>query len=147
MRYLTPWPYDFLDQIWLSFTLNFIPMWILASLIWLIVWKVPSPHKISLKILTDALLTICTFIGINFLFIFFTGRNVEWGGTAFNATFLYLGIISHYYVNKYTTSIKLEAKAREEALRYRYDALRAHIDPHFLFNSLNILSSLIVVNP
>jgi hypothetical protein len=32
---------------------------------------------------------------------------------------------------------------REENLRTRFESLKTHIDPHFLFNNLNVLSSLI----
>lgn len=38
-------------------------------------------------------------------------------------------------------------KAKREALLYQYEALRAQINPHFLFNSLNVLSSLIYIHP
>lgn len=147
MRYYTPWPYETVEQVLFSSTMNFIPIWVMAMSIWCIVWVVPSPKKISLKIVEAIALTAVAFVAVNFLFTWITGFSVEWGGTAFNATFLLLGIMTQYYVSKYTNSIQQEAQAREEALRYRYEALRAHIDPHFLFNSLNILSSLIVVNP
>lgn len=37
-------------------------------------------------------------------------------------------------------------KAKRDALSFQYNALRAQVNPHFLFNSLNVLSSLIYEN-
>src|SRR3546814_310331 len=37
-------------------------------------------------------------------------------------------------------------KAKREVLLYQHETLRSQINPHFLFNSLNVLSSLIYIN-
>ena len=37
-------------------------------------------------------------------------------------------------------SVKKEQKLREENLKYKYQNLKAQVNPHFLFNSLNTLS-------
>lgn len=147
MRYLTPWPYVSGEQVWVSALMNFGPIWVLSMLIWFVVCGLRSPRGIGLKIFTDVVLTAAAMVAVNYGFEFVTGASVEWGGTAFNATFLLLGFLTYFFVVKYLRMIEQEAEAREDALRYRYDALRAQIDPHFLFNSLNILSSLIVVDP
>src|SRR5690606_34905470 len=38
-------------------------------------------------------------------------------------------------------------KAKRAALSFQHETLRAQMNPHFLFNSLNVLSSLIYMNP
>ncbi len=53
--------------------------------------------------------------------------------------------IAFFYVLWYKSSRK-EQKLREENLKYRYRILKAQINPHFLFNSLNTLSELVYVD-
>ena len=36
-----------------------------------------------------------------------------------------------------------EARLQKESIQLRYDALKSHLNPHFLFNSLSVLSSLV----
>ena len=57
--------------------------------------------------------------------------------------------ISHLvsFFNAWTRSTLNEERLRHEALRLEYEALKSYINPHFLFNSLSILSSLIDVDP
>lgn len=42
---------------------------------------------------------------------------------------------------------KLNAQLKQEKLEMELNALRAHVDPHFLFNSFNVLSGLIDEDP
>lgn len=145
IRYATPWPYEDLTNFFTSSLANFIPFWVLCVLVWCIVWHIPVSGKTWLKIGVDLILTSLALIAENLaLDAIFYG--VEWGGTVFNAIFIFLGVNIYYYVTKYTESLRMEAMAREQMLHYRYDALKAHVNPHFLFNSLNILSSLIVID-
>lgn len=50
-----------------------------------------------------------------------------------------------YDANKYrifgdlSVKFKETAEVRQQMLEYRYDALRSQMNPHFLFNTLNIL--------
>jgi sensor histidine kinase YesM len=44
-------------------------------------------------------------------------------------------------------ALKREQKLREENLIFQNETLRSQVNPHFLFNSLNTLSSLIVTRP
>lgn len=40
-----------------------------------------------------------------------------------------------------------EEKLRQEAIQLRYDALKSQVNPHFLFNSLSVLISLVDTDP
>ncbi|MFZ4928147.1 sensor histidine kinase [Chryseobacterium sp. Mn2064] len=51
-----------------------------------------------------------------------------------------------FYFQAERKAIKASEKAKRNMLMYQYNALRAQVNPHFLFNSLNALSSLIYEN-
>lgn len=52
-----------------------------------------------------------------------------------------------YYFRSEQKAIADSEKAKREALLFQHETLRSQINPHFLFNSLNVLSSLIYMNP
>lgn len=58
-------------------------------------------------------------------------------------------IIFHivYYYNKYQQNRIKEQKVIAGTASAKFDALKNQLDPHFLFNSLNVLTSLIEENP
>lgn len=52
-----------------------------------------------------------------------------------------------FYMNKYKV-VQIEAEQlKKQSIEARFDALRSQINPHFLFNSLNVLSSLVYRDP
>lgn len=52
-----------------------------------------------------------------------------------------------FFYAQWKEAIKRVQKLKEEKLIFQYETLRNQVNPHFLFNSLNILSSLIKTNP
>lgn len=61
--------------------------------------------------------------------------------------FISLLISSIFYIKQFFTewlkaSIN-EEKLKQEAIQLRYDALKSNVNPHFMFNSLSVLTSLI----
>lgn len=44
---------------------------------------------------------------------------------------------------RWKTGVIAEEKLKREAIEYQYNALTTQLDPHFLFNSLNLLASLV----
>lgn len=54
---------------------------------------------------------------------------------------LFFTLISFFI--SYRKSILKEAELRSMVINYKYEALRAQLNPHFLFNSLNVLSDLV----
>jgi sensor histidine kinase YesM len=56
-----------------------------------------------------------------------------------------IGSVIFFYV-EWTHALKRETKLREEKLIFQYETLKSQVNPHFLFNSLNTLSSLVATN-
>jgi two-component system LytT family sensor kinase len=48
-----------------------------------------------------------------------------------------------FFYSQWQAALKNEQKLREEKLIFQYETIRNQVNPHFLFNSLNTLSSLI----
>ena len=53
-----------------------------------------------------------------------------------------VGTLVFFYA-QWQDALKKEQKLREEKLKFQYETIRNQVNPHFLFNSLNTLSSLI----
>jgi sensor histidine kinase YesM len=58
---------------------------------------------------------------------------------------LLVGSIIFFYL-QWQDALKREQQLKEEQLVFRYETLKNQINPHFLFNSLNTLSSLVYSN-
>jgi len=55
---------------------------------------------------------------------------------------LSLGLLIFFYL-EWNQALHRENKLREEKLIFQYETLKSQVNPHFLFNSLNTLSSLV----
>ncbi len=56
-----------------------------------------------------------------------------------------LGALIFFYL-EWNNALKRESKLREEKLIFQYETLKSQVNPHFLFNSLNTLSSLVATD-
>jgi len=77
-------------------------------------------------------------------------KNESWQGYSFGL-WITLLIVSFFYAvyfyNRYQKNKIKEQKVIAGTASARFDALKNQLDPHFLFNSLNVLTSLIEENP
>lgn len=118
--------------------------------------------RISLKIvivtLLHAILGFILVLSLNHLYrlgdIYFFGRTATWAKNSLlnpeltvSLTAIYLLILAfdgYYEMQKNLQGEKLKARELEkENILAQYKALKAQIEPHFLFNSLSVLSSLV----
>jgi len=67
--------------------------------------------------------------------------------TIFIGLIIYFIILSKNYFGKLLEAEKEIQEANAQSAKFQYDLLKSQVNPHFLFNSLNILSSLIQKNP
>ena len=76
--------------------------------------------------------------------------NESWGGYSFGL-WVTLTIVSVFHVvyfyNRFQKNKLKEQKVIAGTASAKFDALKNQLDPHFLFNSLNVLTSLIEENP
>lgn len=143
-----PWPPVPPRQAALCYLSNLVPTMLLNAWIYWVVCKGPAaPRRWWLKIARDCVLTAAMLVAINAVAPWFMGVEVEWGGTVFCTVILLLGWETGFFVARLRQSMAREAGAREKLMRYRYDALKAQFNPHFLFNSLNILNALVESEP
>lgn len=79
----------------------------------------------------------------------YLSSSVFWRG--FIGVMVYLVIVLIYYLVSYARSLRERAQAEEKlktlVKESELNMLKAQINPHFLFNSLNSISSLIISNP
>lgn len=143
MKYGTFSPLYDINLFVLSFLFNIVPTLILAMINWLIVFRFKISSSPVVKIVFDIALSACSLMAINHIFELIMNKSVNTGGSVFNDVMLLLIIEIIHFSQKYKYSVQREALAQQENQKYKYDILKSQIDPHFLFNSLNILYSLI----
>ncbi len=155
ITYHTVYPYTDWKAFARSGTLNLLMYAIYFLWNYLIVFFV-NPKKDIQKINTwrriflDRAISFAVMIGVNYTYVLAchmidpsTPPFVDWPATIMLNLNVLLIVEVIYYVVTYRESVKEIEKKQREALQYQYDALKAQVNPHFLFNSLNILYSLI----
>lgn len=155
LKYDTLLPYADFGDFCLSFVKNFFPILALGVLNVFIVFKLPIPErlerKIWLKSMVDLVVSLAGLVVVNTLYLAVFGLLVNYtsiyaAGTLLSDILILLFVEVAYYVALSRELARRTERLKREALEYRYDALKSQINPHFLFNSLNILYSLIDID-
>lgn len=147
------WPYTSLSQGIEFLTMNIGAIAISYITNYWVVFK-NSPQKspilkLIINIIQSYSLLLLTNIPFLYLMSYIATQScyIDWIGASFYNAFCLLGMEIIFFVRKYTSQIKTTHATNELLLRYQYDALRAQINPHFLFNTLNIIQALTYDNP
>ena len=123
---------------------------------------VPWTTKAAARLILGVVGSVVLTMGVLFLIIGFTQiiiydvtwndyiarQSVDWYFSGIVIT-LFISVIFHaFYFYKELQSVKIkEQKIIAGTATAQFDALKNQLDPHFLFNSLNVLVSLIEENP
>lgn len=147
MRFGVVLPYTDFKDLMLGVANNFPPVILECLLNLLIIFHLVRIKDMRGKICLDLILSISGVILINRLYMWISGHLVEdWAGTVLADIIIFCGIELVYYFTRLKRSHEEMEKVRHQVLQYRYEALKSQINPHFLFNSLNLLNSLISID-
>ena len=122
-------------------------------------WMLKNPNHTTVIQLTFSIFIAITFT--IFAFFLFDPNQHERFIDIYKETYFQISIIADILVNcfilmlaKYIDQAEVIKRHKQhiheiqsEIMRVKYQQLRAQVNPHFLFNSLNILTSLINSNP
>ncbi len=144
----TIWPYESLRMMVRQFTLGSIPFLLLFYLNTLLIFRINPFQGIVPRIALDVAGSALIVVVVNLTFYFISvmlGKTprIFWAAS-FVVDFLVLLLNEvAYFILSYRLSQSRADKARRTAAELQYDVLKAQVNPHFLFNSLNLLYSLI----
>jgi hypothetical protein len=119
-------------------------------------WRKNPGKTIKWLIIGTVIFSIGTILLINYVFYaliwkvdfwwFITQRSGYWLIVVqLMVTFIItLTIYLMSFFKSWRESVKNEEKYKRESLAFQYESLKNQVNPHFLFNSLNVLSSLVI---
>jgi two-component system LytT family sensor kinase len=113
-----------------------------------------TSQRILLQIISSLLFTISTVALLTLLLNVWTGQIFEWGEFLYSfrpsliITFAVTAVSeASYFFNRWKSSILEAEKLKRENIESQYETLKNQVNPHFLFNSLNTLLTLIPEDP
>ena len=145
--------YSFLVTGSLYYGCSFIFKWFSRKMPW---------NEAGMKRLLPEILVIFTYTTITqFLIITAFGETSLFDGKPFTPSFYFENIFfgntvtlivmaiieSVYLFRAWKETLVNAEKIKTESLKSQFDSLKGQLDPHFLFNSLNVLSSLVEKDP
>ncbi|QHT71123.1 hypothetical protein GXP67_32960 [Rhodocytophaga rosea] len=120
--------------------------------------RFPAYHQTSQRILyqiiNSLLFTISTVGLLTLIVNWLTGQIFEWGEFIYSfrpsvmITFAVTTVSeASYFFHRWKSSILEAEKLKRENIQSQYETLKNQVNPHFLFNSLNTLITIIPENP
>jgi two-component system LytT family sensor kinase len=115
-------------------------------------WEKRPVYRLNIQIISYSLLGIFVFTGLRliYVFLFSTKQYILLTDELTIAIFIVCMIIilnafdfGLIVLNQWRYSLAQAEKYKKESAEFEFEMLQAQINPHFLFNSLNTLSSLV----
>jgi sensor histidine kinase YesM len=116
----------------------------------------PTVKQTTRRVLFQFLFTTILCSGISFLISFYYDKTRFWGvelsrndyifNAIVNLFFTYTAVVIYettFFFSKWKQSVRETEELKKSNLQSQLDSLKNQVSPHFLFNSLNTLSSLI----
>lgn len=116
----------------------------------------PTVKQTARRVLFQFLFTTILCTGLSFLISFYYDKTLFWGvnltgndyiyNTIVNLFFTYSAVVIYettFFFSKWKQSVRETEELKKSNLQSQLDSLKNQVSPHFLFNSLNTLSSLI----
>ncbi len=121
-------------------------------------WDKYPLKRLIYGVLFALILTFWVFVLLNyFQYFYFTGKGIasyllkinfdQFKLPIYISTVMLLMFYSIYFYKELQTTKLNEASLHAENEKAKFNALKDQIDPHFLFNNLNVLHSIIDENP
>ena len=121
-------------------------------------WEAHPKKRAYFGVVGSILITMLTLVLLNtLLWVYIWGNDFEVLWNYENRSFYVIALVITIIVSTTIHAIgffqeiqkekKISQQLRQEKLATELNALRTHVDPHFLFNSFNVLSGLIDEDP
>lgn len=143
MRYGVINAYPTTRSIFTTYLMNLIPLSVIWIVTIVVVFIPDYKCNIGLRGLITFFICIISLIILNFTFRWLTGNNVDWAGTFFNSFLIYLICYAAYYEINRRNDERIKRETMQQLYDYQDKAFLNQFKPHFLFNSLNILYSMV----
>lgn len=102
--------------------------------------RIKNPWK---KICIDIAAAMAILGIVNYLFKLITGMPLNWGGSIFNGVIVLLGVEFWLLSRQKQLTLMRENILTKENMTMQYEIQKAYVNPHFLYNTLDMLSALI----
>lgn len=141
-------------NVYYGIPLSFLNGWFYDYLNRIFPWERHPTNRAVIGIVGSIIVTMLTLIALNFiLWTLIEGNEVSVLWLKKNRAFYIIALIITVIITAILHAIGffkeaqrekvMNVRLRQEKLATELGALRAHVDPHFLFNSFNVLSGLI----
>lgn len=119
-------------------------------------WVENISNRFFAQLATNSVFVVIAVTGLKFLFDHLLGKpivrpmfdDVVVITTTFSITVIVVAIeMGIYFLNRWRRSMVELERFKKSSLEFRHEMLKTQVNPHFLFNSLNTLSSLVYSDP
>lgn len=149
-------PQEYIIAIVIAFIILEGVRWINRRLDKYLPWVENVSKRFFAQLSTNSLFVVLAVTGLKFLFDRLLGKpnirpmfdDVVVITTTFSITVIVVAIeMGIYFLNRWRRSMVELERFKKSSLEFRHEMLKTQVNPHFLFNSLNTLSSLVYSDP
>lgn len=155
IRHDSIFPYPHFSLGMISYVKNALPTLVMALCDFVIIFHLLDRPFFTRRFLFKSIADCVISLGMMSVFVWiFVWANqffnihieVDHAGVFMYNILIVLGLEVYYYIRYSHMALEKTEQAKREVLQYQLEALKAQVNPHFLFNSLNILLAIIPKN-